>query len=175
MIGKKPGPPKPPGPPGPQMSTKQKKNKKHGLLKEFQQNIVTDPTTNIPLSADPSLLASVTLNNNKTDNRVWITGTIQTLVDAVDPGPRFVEIQLQIFRNDPTFTTPLFSISDVVVYNGDINLNTTTFNFVDTAPTVGSNTYYLTARITAQDDTTSVVVNSVVFTGAEIKVNQSQC
>lgn len=152
--------------------SKAKMSTKHsGLVKEFAHDIVTG--ANIALSMNPSLLASVTLNNDKPGNRVWLTGTVQTLVNAVGDETRFVQIQLQLFRNDPTFTTPLFSISDVVVFNGQINLNTTTFNFVDIAPPVGSNTYYLTARITAQDPTTTANVNTVVLTGAEIGPNKS--
>ncbi|MEX3743906.1 MULTISPECIES: hypothetical protein [Lysinibacillus] len=140
-------------------------------MTEFDQKIV--PLTVIELTSLPKLLTNVTLNNNNTDDRVWLTGTVQTIVGSLNPLPGFIRISLQIFRNDPTFTTtPIFRINDSVVDSGFANDNTTTFTFVDLSPPTGLNIYYLTGHILSQDpQSTQAFIEKIVFTGAEIKAN----
>lgn len=141
-----------------------------GLLTEFDQNIVVP--TFIELTLLPTLLATVTLNIDDLGDRVWFTGTVQTRVSTGAPAPGFVQIALQIFRNDPTFTSSIFLIEDVVVNSGFVNGNATTFTFVDLSPPTGVNTYYLTGQILSTDpQATGAFVEKTVFTGAEIEAN----
>ncbi|UNT53660.1 hypothetical protein [Lysinibacillus capsici] len=141
-----------------------------GLLTEFDQNIVTP--TSIELTMSPTLLTTVSLNIDDSDDRVWLTGTVQTRVGTFEPVPGFVQIALRIFRNDPTFTASIFEIVDVVVNSGFVNVNTTTFTFVDPSPPTGLNIYYLTGEITSKDpQATGANVETIVFTGGEIEAN----
>lgn len=176
---KPPGPPVPPKPPGPQPCSKHchqcnpcKSSEKKGLLKEFDQDVIA--MADVELTTSPQLLASVTINTKRTGERVWLTGTVQTVVSPlIPPGVEtgFLAVTFEIFRNDPTFTMPLISFTDVVITSGGANINTTSFNFVDMSPPTGSNTYYLTAKYISDNVTIVANVNRVVFTAAEIQPN----
>ncbi|TKI66888.1 hypothetical protein FC756_14235 [Lysinibacillus mangiferihumi] len=141
-----------------------------GLLTEFDQNIVLP--TFIELTLLPTLLTTVTLNIDDLDDRVWLTGTVQTRVSTGAPAPGFVQIAFQIYRNDPTFTSSIFLLEDIVVNSGFVNGNATTFTFVDLSLPTGVNTYYLTGQILSTDpQATGVFVEKTIFTGAEIEAN----
>lgn len=105
-------------------------------------------------------------NDDLTD-RVWLTGTVQFRVGS------FVGVSIQIYVNDPTFTTsPIFITEDTSVNSGHVNVFTTSFTFADIPPPIGPVTYFLTAMQTNADPGISnVEVDRVSFTGAEIEAN----
>ncbi|PFD51037.1 hypothetical protein [Bacillus cereus] len=92
----------------------------------------------------PTLLATVTLNIDDATNRVWLTGTVLFRVSSGVEGA-FAGVIIQIYVNDPTFTSsPIFYTEDCGVNSGQVTTFTTSFTFADIIPLTGPVIYFLT-------------------------------
>ncbi|PFD13984.1 hypothetical protein [Bacillus cereus] len=120
----------------------------------------------------PTLLATVTLNIDDATNRVWLTGTVLFRVSSGVEGA-FAGVIIQIYVNDPTFTSsPIFYTEDCGVNSGQVTTFTTSFTFADIIPLTGPVIYFLTAIRGGVDfGIAGVSVDRVSFTGAEITAN----
>ncbi|WP_218925538.1 hypothetical protein [Bacillus cereus] len=101
-----------------------------------------------------------------------MTGTVLFRVSSGVEGA-FAGVIIQIYVNDPTFTSsPIFYTEDCGVNSGQVTTFTTSFTFADIIPLTGPVIYFLTAIRGGVDfGIAGVSVDRVSFTGAEITAN----
>jgi hypothetical protein len=144
-----------------------------GILTEFDSDESSLSVSLLP-NQPRTLLGTINLTIDDVTDRVWLTGTIHFVVSAFAASvPPFGLVAIEIFRNDPTFTTtPIFYTEDSGTNTGQVNRFTTSFSTVDETPTVGPVTYFITGRLVARDPAINEIIASLRhFTGAEIEAN----
>lgn len=124
----------------------------------------TSGSISIPLSTNPTPLATVTIHSDR-DDVILLTGTVGWRAVTNGTGLNKVNVLFQIRRNAAGGSV-IFSADDSAEAAGDNN-RVTSFTHVDTS-IKSRTTYFLTAQLT-DPGSAATVIGPITFTATEIK------